>query len=120
MKPAPIVLILACGFAAASDVPNACSEDLTQNLVNDPVFKQCDGMLVNYFIQHHGLTRDNIRYVTGKTTASSTGSQILSEDKKSGKCVVAVVESVPRSPPRISSLCTVPLPCPGSSAYTEC
>ena len=67
MRASSIVFLVAIA-ATATNALEACSGDLTRDLVNDPVFKQCDGMLANYFIRHHGLSRDDIRYVTGKTT----------------------------------------------------
>lgn len=72
MKSYPIVFVLALVFIDTNAL-DACSDEnlLTQNLVNDPVFKQCDGALANYFTTQQGLTRDALRYVIGKTTVRS-------------------------------------------------
>ena len=86
---------------------------------NEPVFKQCNGILRNWLQAKWNLTDDQVRAVGAKKIGNEIGSQLLVQVSPQ-VCMVTPIFNPPRGPPTLGNLCKFEGSCLIPPTYSKC
>ncbi|OQR79307.1 hypothetical protein BIW11_05830 [Tropilaelaps mercedesae] len=114
-----VLTIVALGSTAEIPKVPACTEGVNAGVVDNDVFRQCDGIFRNWLTANWRLKADQVKAVAAKKVENVDGSQLLVQVSPN-VCMVAPITNSPRGPPMLGKVCMIEGSCPISALYKKC